>query len=449
MIRPKDFEPLPISEVSPLTLSVNARVSEIRKEAVDDSDKYPSTSQSVIQTRLRLAEVLDTVGDWSGQKLVYDGGKTVSAAQLHEKLEPFKAEQVGFGATDRLRDLILDLQYIDIVERKGLHGINERIGELFSELKTRDKTDKGIQEIEEKLNDLLNRAIYLFPHLAKGVEIVIDPKAEKNTRAFEDTFGHDYNRYYFTQLQKVHIAQGRELSTTWGIPLPYGFTTGTHGSGERAATGASRQDVYFTSAHPYQGAAYGIPTLAITLEAPLIVPRETHFTLDEISHVGLVEKPKFVPYIKKAKNSQDYELLDRMDPTLYYLCFRDFADYRAFRKKDEMRLMKLSDEQFNRLWGKLLEPQTSSNLWEDDYQAEVTKKCFLAMVEETEEAISLFEFTNVWEFKPTEANCHHRSAYMLNSYLERPDKWTGKVQEYKGQAIINRLAAIPVQPREF
>ena len=99
-------------------------------------------------------------------------------------------------------------------------------------------------QLAGRANDVLYEAIEnCFPYAnAVVVTATVDPKRVLR-EASEDNSRH-YMRRFLTTLEGESFDADQPYNMRLVLPLPYSFTTGTHGSGERAAQGASYQTIF-------------------------------------------------------------------------------------------------------------------------------------------------------------------------------------------------------------
>lgn len=223
------------------------------------------------------------------------------------------------------------------------------------------------------------------------------------------------------------------------FPLPYGFTTGTHGSGERAAMASSRENVYISFRNPRDDSGI-IPVLGLGIKAPLLTPGSTVFTLDEVESIAFTDKNEFTPYVDDRDGK--YVLTEKGNSITYYLRFRDFSNYRGSRERENLR--EINDKEWEVIGG-LNEPGAYSNLWNEDYETHKLDG-FVVLWSEKPEEMTLYELkgVNLPKRDPHEAN-----AVLAAQILRRDAKILPHVKEYKGDEVIKRLVEVPVEERRF
>ncbi|MBI2995162.1 MAG: hypothetical protein HYY52_00420 [Candidatus Melainabacteria bacterium] len=339
---------------------------------------------------------------------------------------------------DALKNLATDLEYIQIFNEAGVKGLNKYLEDILNNLRSA-KSEQEKNELIEKLHMFIYRGIYNFPHVVKGVEIILRPGAYEGSKEFGDRFGSDYYRYKYTQLVDALQKEGREVTNSLTIELPYSFTTGTHGSGERAARGASVDNLEFTTIGSWGRKNKERATgLGIAIEVPLIVWKLSYFTLDEIEAVRFTTNGNFTPYLKDEET-----LLNRSSYINHYLWFRDFSGCSI----DLQKLGSLNDQEAKEL-RKFVFPLRVRNLFDEEHELSGTKlkKGFLAKIEDSK--VVLYEIDNLkiggrdsdsWE-----------DAYKLALKIIRGEiKDPSSIKVYTGDDVINRLTEINIEQRRF
>ena len=372
----------------------------------------------------------------------YDGMRT-TAEDVRATLDPFIEQNIGYEKDDQFKQFVGDLEYVELLEQGGLDAVNVRVNELLEAVKA-DVSREQKADAMDRLNRLLYRAIYVFPHLATGLQVTLTPGTEGKSEEIWETYGYDYGsqRRKYEQLRdRYQEKYGASFPDRLTVPLPYGFTTGTHGSGERAAMGASREEIAFNFISGYSQRNPETQALGVEVGAPLIASRLTYFTMDEIEDVGFVSGQEFTPLI-----SHSGELIDRANPVSHYLIFRDFGVYAAFRKRES--LPELTDEEWKQCQTRLLSAPFHTNLWQEDMRflrRGLLKKGFMALSADNADDITLYEYTNY--AMPSEDQ-YESEAILLTRMMRGGDE-SLFVQTYQGMDIITRLMALPVAERRF
>lgn len=403
------------------------------------SDKKNKKEQDKVQL-----DLLGVLQEDSGIKLLYDGEKN-NAKYLMETLEPFSDKHVGFMIDAGFKRLYSLLPLLSILEEGGVEGVNAHIEKLFAEYKEigAGLSEKAMREKIMAINDLLLGVIYLFPHLVNGVEVKLLPHNVIEAEKFMDRYGYDYgkDRRIYDAFRKAEPCKSETLT----LPLPYGFTTGTHGSGERSARGASREEIYLTYIHPRNNWGIRIPAIALAINRPLVYLDHIYFTLDEVEHIKLSKNSEFTPFCDE--DHEGVRIIPKINHVLHYLIFRGFANYVNFREREDFK--DVSDEDWIFMRDNLFEPDFGSGLWEEKWGIigkDRLEKGFLAVKFRDAENMLLMEFNNVK--LPSENR--NIAARKLNIMILQNDKKMQKtVKKYKGNEAIKRLFQIPVKERHF
>lgn len=407
---------------------VNASLDEFRNRLAGERESRQGLSEA--QERLNRA-----LTDFR-----YDGVQT-AASSLQKKLDPFSEEELGYELSSPFKRFVADLEYIELLEKGSLGAVNGRVAELFEQAKGLEMSPEQQEELVGRLNDIMMRGIYIFPHLAKGVEVKLKPGVEGRTKKFEEVYGRMgyYRRVYDRLLEAYQRVRGRPLSNTLIFSLPFGFTTGTHGSGERAAVVASQEHVYFTFIHPRDDWQTKVPALALSLEAPLIMPHYSLFTLDEIDSIQFTDKGDFVSYVDRHREGEI--LIEKPNFVNYYFGFRNFFNYRMFRSE---KIEEFSNEEWNQCQENLAEPGGFGNLWREDFRTNKLVKGFLAVCHKDPDKVELYEFTDI----ELPSRDRHEAAAILYINFSRGMYGT-HIRSYTGNEAIQKLAEIPIEKRRF
>ncbi len=84
--------------------------------------------------------------------------------------------------------------------------------------------------------------------------------------------------------------------------------------------------------------------------------------MDEVEDVQFVSNKAYTPFV--TDRDRKIELIDRGNPATHYLMFRDFADYRSLRKRENLK--ELTDEEWAFCQRKMWNPQFLTNHWRED-----------------------------------------------------------------------------------
>jgi len=240
--------------------------------------------------------------------LKYDGDRTRSA-DIRKAIEGKVPEK----ASPQLNRLLVDLEYFDLLEKGGLDEVNKYTAELVRSLSSGDAETRRAGQ--SRLNDIMQRAVFLLPHLANNIHLQLDSSAAADVRRGKDnTTG---NRHIFESLINLAPETARELR----IPLPYAFDTGTHGSGQRQANDLSRNTIAVENS-----VSKGRPETLIGVGLLARRAAQTYFKPHEIASISFDRTDEYSPRV------DDYEKPDRLHlpsdvegPIGEYLGFRGFV----------------------------------------------------------------------------------------------------------------------------
>lgn len=392
-------------------------------------------SPTPIQTAFR--ELLPT--------LIYDA-KSTTALALQATLEPFTKVFTGLRSEDAFRAFVGDLEYVDLLEKGGLEGVNTRLSELVNVLKT-DATSEEKLRVVRSLNRHLYRAIHFMPHLATGVEVKLAPGTEDKAEEFGSKYSLEAEgqRRIYDSLRKAYPAKlGKQFPEKLILPLPYGFTTGTHGSGERSGVAQSSGQIGFGFMRQREGEDALEPVVNVSIQAAFFTPRQTNFTLDEVESVRFVGAEEYTPVV--AERDGVVEFRDRGNPVSYYLYFRDFSNNRSLRKRENLR--ELSDEEWEFCQTRILSSRPYTNLWRDDYRLAVGNVLihgFMAVKGDMAEDVTLYELTDL---RLPKSDIQDSEASIMAKILREGvnQNW---LQTFKGRDVITRLMTLPVAERDM
>lgn len=268
------------------------------------------------------------------------------APQLREQLLPLVRLH---GASDDpaqvqlwrdLRRFIHDLTYLDVVEHGGLDAITALLNERLATLRSSSLDAAQSPEAAAKLNDVLRRAIYLFPHLANGVAVELAPNPANVEAQLERYLGRPrVNRAEFAALWKATGSPMQNGKVLAHLPLPYAFTAETDEARRKARRESwedvvflphrlvVREDVVGASAEAMEHMRAEIPpTLVIrtAFDRDLGLSRVAYFLAREVVRLEFTSAGPFLKaYNAKVEQSDP---ASRPDPLTHYMVFRDFGD---------------------------------------------------------------------------------------------------------------------------
>jgi hypothetical protein len=326
---------------------------------------------------------------------------------------------------------------------------NERLQSMLIQLKDPDSLQEEQGNLLGEANDVLQSAIFQFPDLVHSIQVWLSEASYGNLDSVDSRFS-ESGRWSYTRLVDISEEQGIEGVNPLVIPLPFGFTTGTHGSGERAAISASRQEIYFglaisRGAHGNQRESRE-PVLFATLRKPLITSSEAIFLLSEVEEITLSARDDFTPYIV------DNERVDsRGDSINNYLFFRGFVN-RGIGQHIEVFPKPI-----------VLTCNEDTGLWDFDWETRRLKTGFF-MTYDSAEGWQMYEVHNKQMGNPYDekdigslveialgSNTQSKKRHSFNplNLIRRSRRESNDTLVYAGNEIIKRLSEIPVAQRHF
>jgi len=348
-------------------------------------------------------------------------GGTILTTQDNFLKRGINSEDLGNPLRSQYQRFSEDLSYVSLLEFAGLKGVNERIQLLINGL--RNTTDDQIIDRSTRyLNDIMGRAIHLFPHVAKGIEVSI-PAGRRNPD-FTRVYGEVRGRKEFTKLDLYNFALHNSHLEALVVPLPYLPTT------ENIST-------CFT----FIDEAETVPGLAVRIgnEATAC------FTLDEVKSVKFDDtadsKFVFSPSLETdfGKTAGQDKIISRPNWIKHYLNFRGFGSAH-YRYTNDFAVDKAE-----LYYQSLLVPEDNSEL------IKMRKSNWWSLngdsIEQAFIALDLYPHMVMYEVRgafPWDKSIRQNAPYLLDRILsDSPSHERGKVQRYVGEDIISRLAAIP------
>ncbi|MFA6096433.1 MAG: hypothetical protein WC788_02255 [Candidatus Paceibacterota bacterium] len=413
----------------------------IRQE--DDAKKAHS------EVQLELRHVL---AGSRGTGIVYDGAEH-NARYLLLKLQEFQDKKIGSNVEVKVKHFLLMLPYLSMFEENGIQGMNERINKLFTELKEKsgELTGDEVNERINALNGILYSAIYIFPHLARSIEVGLVPENIISCEERQNLYGHHYTEERIQFDRMKHIIEGtiEKLS----LPLPYGFMSRKTGSQDRFAKGEAREEVYFDCAHPKDDWRKFVPTLAVTIAKPIGFPQHAFFSFEEVAYVRFSDKTELTPYYRDGINDRGtYEVLfPRRNHVSHYLSFRGFMNYVSFRQRRDFK--KVPDDVWNWYFDNIYEPESfGSEFMRKEYGMLRRDKLRIGFMSArtvnvenpTYDQMMLVEFNEV---KLSTDSSYIDTGRIFFEYIMKNKKIRDHSKAYFGNEIIERLLEIPIWER--
>lgn len=375
--------------------------------------------------------------------LVYAGDNVF---ELAERLGRFARGGIGYQTRYPYRRLMDLLPLLSVLEDGGLDGVNRYLAEYLNVLRS-DLTRDALEEALGAVNGILFGAIQLFPHLATGIKVRLSDKV-RSADEIRQLLEYDSKRgSHEAMLQLYPQETGREHDGTFILPLPFAFTTGTHGSGERAAYASSRAEIFLSSTPGRRGdGSHLFPVLNLVIRRPLLTFDYTKFLLDEVESVEFIAGGSYSPYY--SQGFRDHEpkpeaLIERGSHLEHYLSYRGFVFCLLKRESFE----ECTDDEWSRCWNLRIPSlqNIADRLWERDYRRRHLTHGFLAV--KGDASYTLYEVTDV----SLDNDDSFIGAAMIYLRILRREKAfrRDKVRVYGRDRIIAKLLKIPVAERQF
>jgi len=374
-----------------------------------------------------------------------DGGEShvTDPTSLRQTLSTFiDNEDLDEEMQGCVRSLDKNLEYAEWIVGDGLEGVNRRLAEMFEKAKKTDSSKEHLQEI----NRLLYTAINLFPRLTTGIEVNLASdieQIEERTRQFEAKMGRRiyHYRHAFRLLEQAFGKEGQSVSRTMFFPLPYAFSTGSHGSGQRAAVAQSQEDIYFAT--DFSRGEEEIGLLEMVIDGYSITPNPSLVTLDEIDSIRFsTSANRFTPMVSRSREGP--MTLSRGNPVTHYLRFRNFSGHRAWRNEREL-FPDLTFEEWEAGNQGVIEARFFTNLWQTTIDIDnLLERGFIAITAEESEDVILHELISIRIDKDD---------YVIAPYLLKRiasgEYGSDQVKTYRGLEIISRLSEFSIEERRF
>ena len=294
---------------------------------------------SLVATLNECAQDLDTLAASSGG---------FTSAAIAKRLAPFLRHPHWDGAEvqtrplrTEVRRLYQDLDYLDTFQHGGLAALNQRLALALESLQSADSSTSNAGAIV--LNDLLTRAIHLFPHHARSIEVLLKPNNDTLQRDLERTLGTDaIRRTSFLQWLEMFRALCRNDRAPARFPLPYVFAADDE-RGKKIASQSSWQEVAFfphrqvarrdvvgAGMTANSGAACtSLPPTLRVLSGYRCAQRSLDhalyslFQINEIERIVFSGADLFLPW---QGETGDQKVAPKPNFVYHYLIFRDFGD---------------------------------------------------------------------------------------------------------------------------
>lgn len=461
----------PLMHISPPSMELsgdptrNLRVNSLRLLAAE-AERILELDADVEALRAELRRARETLERLSEASLAAATADEVSA-KLAVMLarRPEQSESAAALWRDMAR-LQQDLTYLDPVERRGIDGLNAQLADLLELLCSAELDRAASEQAAAQINDLLRRAIYLFPHLAACVtlEIALDEDG------FESAAGGYVGRRTANRRELRQLC--RESGQTAGgdryvlhLPLPYLFSAKSPAMRRRARCDSwedlaflprrfvQRQNLRGGTAETRGRMRVEIPAIVLVrtaLSRELGVSRSTMLLAREVVRIELSTERHYLQ-VYNARTANDPPQ-DRPDPLTHYLLFRDFGDIgrnpRLARVLDIAMLADLS----------LFEPAYATGLLDvgdDEGSRQWLERGFgyLALLGRGHAAPGLLRFEDVeieYEQSGSRSTKHSPLQCALYRAALDPESALRKhATEFDGAGIIRELMQVPVADRRF
>ncbi|HLC66867.1 MAG TPA: hypothetical protein VJK52_04465 [Candidatus Nanoarchaeia archaeon] len=301
--------------------------------------------------------------------------------------------------------------------------------------------------IAEELNGLLYSAIVQYPAAVNAVRVstIIHPnRSEEGLPDSRTIFSGRYKLKYFLKAALGIETLPETVEFEFVKHLPYSFTTGTHGSGERNAMGAScpilsiQTGCMKTDVPVFLGVDVA--------DANSIMQEEIHLFPDEVQAMTLtkVSEKEFTPIARM--HDRKYELSPSRSSAMHYVLYRGFQSYGVNGADIPNKNWK---EGVIAIVGRVLVPNRSTGLFSDKWRflSPVSVSGFAVDASGAESV--LYEFTDVSIPRSLRESRFGEdaiiSAYAMVQHTKRPQR---NIQTYTGDGIIERLSQVEVE-RKF
>lgn len=208
-----------------------------------------------------------------------------------------------------------------------LHGqtidqLNATLEERINQLRAETEVSR-CREMADELNDFLYSLIHSHAPEVNAMQISVRARLGDERKDLPD-FG--YRAWLTRYLQKALPRKTKgTVAYTFSVHLPFAFTTGTHGSGERAARSASWENMAFHSYY-YRNQQKVRWYLSLNLNGgSWLSKREVYFAPTEIRKivVAQVNDTDYSPFFDPRGES----LISGRLALDHYIHFRNFSCY--------------------------------------------------------------------------------------------------------------------------
>lgn len=294
------------------------------------------------------------------------------------------------------------------------------------------------------MNDILYYAIVHHPTKVNAVQILTSADVSRECKELP-SWG--YREMLKNYIEKATGREGLEgiVPFSFTLHLPFAFTTGTHGSGERAAMSNSITNVLFEE---WGYGRYAPSALKIDVRGGgWLIKKDVYFLPEEVKLIQLaqVADSQFSPLYQDLDKPlvQPYSTLD------HYLAFRGFRVIRT----DEKDIMQHEPEILHIMReGVVLIPEHSTGLFHVEYYNYPTlvMSGFAAVAFRKDEKLELYEFHDVGlpENLVKKMASGENAAYVAYAAALRLTGSQQDIKVYRGNDAIARLHEVRTE-RKF
>ncbi|HUD19739.1 MAG TPA: hypothetical protein VMR81_04820 [Patescibacteria group bacterium] len=386
------------------------------KEGTHQYDSPPHIQ--LIQNRITslVSRPVDSLGPTSEYEkgfissLSYYGNETTiaSVGSVNNLVSRFETEREQFQ-NPYITRLVKDVKYLTVIEREGVGGLNRRLDDLLHTFQANRSHQENVQAVDA-MNDLLYRALFLFPHLAKGVEVELAGDID-----LERPLAH-----YFTESreQLIYLRQmyedqyGEVLPSRMIFPLPY-------------ESNRIRRRSNFTVMAVGETIAPAIELLIGTVSRGTYV---SQFLPDEIQSIRFTANDDFVPEVNGSTRGRELESRGN--------AIRNYIGFRNFVSTDETKGKQVSDN--TTMYVPDAAEINPMGLWDAHdilFGARVNRGFIIELNPRGERLFEIMDVRRSDCFAPLEKADVKK--------MIRSAQWWGQANVYTGHQIIERLYVIP------
>lgn len=405
------------------------------------------------------------------QKLADHPPETERAERIAARLAALLAEQPRpaqdvAGLWRDVARLRQDLVYLGHIERGGIDALNALLADLLGQLQAAKSDRGGTNKAAGGLNDLLRRAIYLFPHLTTCVTVEIGLADHEFDAGVAQFIGRqETNRAELERLWRDHGAPRAGEHRVLHLPLPYLFAASSDAE-RRLARRQSWEDLAFVPRRWVQrqdirgGAVVGrgrmkaeLPPILLVRTAvnpELGISRSAWLLAREVRRIAFSAESDYLRvFYATTAHTQPQA---RPDTLMHYLVFRDFGDIgRNPRLARSLDIPRIEDHS-------LLEPEYATGLLDvgdDELARQWLERGFgyLALPGLGQEPTKLLRFEGVEvaydrrSVRTAKNSPLQRALY--RAALDRQDPLRERATVFTGAGILRELLQVPVAPRRF